>query len=139
MTYDPAWPERVPVASMLHGTILAFPVACFCLTVATDAAYWQTLNLLWLHFSEWLLLAGLVFGVLALIARIADRAIRGVRPPWPAVVAGTVAMLLAMLNSLVHTADGWTAVVPRGLALSVATVAAMAVAGWFGRWGVRHA
>ena len=33
---------------------------CFALTVLTDIAYWQTVNLMWQNFSAWLLFAGLL-------------------------------------------------------------------------------
>lgn len=138
MTYDHPWPDRVSVAGPLHATLLAFPIACFSLTVLTDIAYWRTLNLLWLHFSEWLLLAGLAFGVLALVVRAVDYLVRRVRPAWPSVLGGVVVLLVATLNSFIHTADGWTAVIPYGLTVSVATVLAMIVTGWFGRMGARH-
>ena len=57
-----------------------FPIACFSLALLTDVAYSQTVNLQWLHFSEWLLLAGLVFGALELLALIFDMLFRKVRP-----------------------------------------------------------
>lgn len=123
---------------VVHAALLSFPIACFSLTVLTDIAYWQTLNLLWLHFSEWLLFAGLVFGGISALVFLADFAIRRVRPSWLAVSAGVVVLLLATLNSFIHTADGWTAVMPYGLALSVLTVLAMIVTAWLARWGGRH-
>lgn len=122
----------------IHSTLLAFPIACFSLTVATDVSYLRTVNLLWLHFSEWLLLAGLIFGVLAAFASLVDYFIRKVRPHWLALSGGIAVLLLAAINSFVHTADGWTAVVPYGLTLSVLTVFAMIVTAWFGRMGARH-
>jgi uncharacterized membrane protein len=138
MTYDQTFIHRPPAAGTLHAFFQAFPVACFTLTVVTDLAYVQTLNLLWLHLSEWLLLAGLVFGGLGLVGRLIGYLIRRVRPSWPSVVSGVVVLLLAILNSFVHTADGWTAVVPMGLILSILTVLAMVVTGWLGRSGVHH-
>ncbi|MFK8254118.1 DUF2231 domain-containing protein [Ancylobacter terrae] len=122
----------------MRATFLAFPVACFSLTVLTDLAYVQTLNLLWLHFSEWLLFAGLIFGTLAALVVLVDAATRRVRTPWPGVLAGLVVLLLATLNSFIHTADGWTAVMPYGLAVSVLTVLAMIVTAWLARPGLRH-
>ena len=98
----------------------------------------QTSNLLWLHFSEWLLFAGLVFGVLALLGRAVDTLVRGIGPSWLAVLGGVVVLVLATINSFLHTADGWTAVVPYGLTLSVATVLAMIVTAWLARPGVRY-
>jgi uncharacterized membrane protein len=118
------------VMNSLHTTLRSFPIACFSLALATDIAYWQTSNLLWLHFSEWLLFAGLVAGVAALVLGLLDFVIRRYRPSWPAVLAGLVVLVLATVNSFVHTADGWTAVVPTGLALSAVTVVVMLVAGW---------
>ncbi|MEQ1941280.1 DUF2231 domain-containing protein [Mesorhizobium sp. VNQ89] len=121
-----------------NSALLCFPVACFSLTVLTDIAYWRTSNLLWLHFSEWLLLAGLVFGAIALLVLLVNWLITRARPPWMATLCGIVVLLLATINSFVHTADGWTAVVPWGLAFSLLTVVAMLVTAWFGREGVRH-
>lgn len=145
MTYDRARPGISPYADMprainfLHATLLSFPVACFSLTVLTDLAYVQTGNLLWLHFSEWLLLAGLVFGGLGLLVRLVDYLAWRVGPPWPAVVGGVVVLALAILNSFIHTSDGWTAVMPYGLAVSIITVLAMIVTGWLAWRGDRHA
>ena len=80
MTYDQTSKHRPRAAGTLHTFFQAFPFACFTLTVVTDLAYVQTLNLLWLHLSEWLLLAGLVFGGLGLIGRLIDYLVRRVRP-----------------------------------------------------------
>jgi uncharacterized membrane protein len=135
MTYQHARLDRHRPIELLSSALLSFPVACFTLTVLTDIAYWQTLNLLWLHFSEWLLFAGLVFGALALVVLAIDFAISRVRPAWSAVLAGIAVLLLATLNSFVHTADGWTAVMPYGLALSALTLVVMMAAAWL---GARH-
>jgi uncharacterized membrane protein len=122
-----------------HLALQSFPIACFSLTLLTDLAYIQTSNLLWLHFSEWLLLAGLVFGVAAILARFIDFLITRIRPRWSAVIAAVVVLVLATINSFAHTSDGWTAVVPLGIVLSCLTVLAMLVTGWFARHGVVHA
>ena len=123
-----------------HPTVVMlvqFPFVCFALTLLTDIAYWQTGNLLWQHFSEWLLLAGLVFGGLSVIAGALDfllrRDIRSSGPSWPyALVGGLLVLVIAFVNSLVHAGDGWTGVVPYGLVLSFLTVAVMAVTDWLG-------
>lgn len=138
MTYSYALTDRPQAADAVHGFLQSFPVSCFTLTLVTDLAYMRTLNLLWLHFSEWLLLAGLVFGGLALLARAIDYLVRRIRPAWLAVFGSVVVLLLAILNSLIHTADGWTAVVPYGLTLSILTVLAMVFTGWLARKGAYH-
>jgi uncharacterized membrane protein len=120
----------------IHPMLVPFPIACFTLTLLTDIAYWRTSNLMWKHFSEWLLLAGLVFGALAALAGAVDflsrREIRAQRPAWPHAIGNVVVMLLALVNSFVHSADGWTGVVPWGLILSAATVLLLLVTGWLG-------
>jgi uncharacterized membrane protein len=123
----------------IHAALLSFPIACFTLALLTDIAYWQTENLLWLHFSEWLLLAGLVGAGIEFGVVIIEWLARRVRPGWLVIIGGIVVMLLAIGNSFVHTVDGWTAVVPNGLILSGLTVLAMIVTGWLGsRTGSRR-
>ncbi len=121
----------------IYSTLVQFPVVCFTLTLLTDIAYWRTFNLMWQNFSSWLLFAGLVFGALAVIVGIIDfavrPAIRANRPAWPHVIGSVVVLVLALLNSLVHAGDGWTAIVPWGLTLSVITVVVMIITDWLGR------
>jgi uncharacterized membrane protein len=121
----------------IYARFAQFPVVCFTLTLLTDLAYWQTSNLLWQHFSEWLLFVGLVFGGLAILVAavefLLDAGLRAERPAWPRVVCFLIALVLAFVNSFVHSADGWTAVVPYGLVLSVLTVLLIVAADWLGR------
>lgn len=127
----------VTAGQPIYPMLAQFPVVCFWLTLFTDIAYWRTANLMWQDFSSWLLFAGLVFGALAALAGIVDFFLRrtglALYPVWPRVVGGIVVLLLAFLNSLVHAGDGWTAVVPWGLTLSVVTVLVMVVVDWLGR------
>ena len=121
----------------IHAALVPFPVVSFTLALLTDVAFWQTGNLMWQNFSAWLLFAGLVGGGLAALAGIVDfvfsRRVRATGPAWPHAVGNLVVLVLAFVNSLVHAGDGWTAVVPWGLALSAATVLLMIVTVWLGR------
>ncbi len=120
----------------IHSVLVQFPVVCFTLTLLTDIAYWQTENLMWQNFSAWLLFAGLVFGGLAALAGIVDlfmHSIRSHRATWTHAIGGVVVLALAVLNSLVHAGDGWTAIVPWGLTLSAVTVVVMIATAWIGR------
>lgn len=100
--------------------------AALTLALLTDVAYWQTSNLMWQNFSSWLLLAGNVAGGLAIVVAVIELVARPlVRRRWGGLgwaVCALVALVLAIVNSFVHAGDGWTAVVPYGLALSAATV-----------------
>jgi uncharacterized membrane protein len=131
-----------PVRRPLHAALAQFPTVCFTLTLATDIAYWRTVNLMWLNFSSWLLFAGLVAGGLALAVAVVELLVRpGVRATRSAgrhAGGSFVILCVALLNSFVHAADGWTAVVPWGLALSALTVALILLTAWLGREEIRH-
>lgn len=119
----------------VEALLVSFPVVCFTLALVTDIIYWRTSFLMWQHFSEWLLLAGLVVGALAVIARLIGIFARSEhRAPrfWPYAIGCVLVLVLALVNSLVHSGDGWTAVVPRGLILSTVTVLVMLITGWLG-------
>ena len=139
MQYQSSLSSGDMMARAIHTTLRSLPIACFSLALLSDIAYWQTSNLLWLHFSEWLLFAGVVGAGLALLAWGIDWLARKLRPSWPAVLTGMLVFVLAVINNFVHTADGWTAVVPWGLTLSTATVILMAATAWFGRRGTFNA
>lgn len=138
MTYQPYSLERPTIAR--HGAYAAlvpFPFVCFILALGTDLLYIRTSNLMWQNFSAWLLFVGLVMGVLAAIAGTAELVLRRdlrMRPiAWIQGGLGLLALVLALLNSLVHARDGWTAVAWQGLALSFATVLVVIVAAILGR------
>lgn len=116
--------------------LVPFPIVCFTLALVTDIIYWRTSYLMWAEFSAWLLLAGMIFGVLAAVFGAIDlfssREIRARGPAWPHAIGNAVALALAFFNNLVHAADGWTSVVPWGLTLSALTVLVLLVTGWLG-------
>lgn len=137
-TPRPMAPAKFSVAGHpVHAALVPFPIVCFTLVLLTDIAYWQTGNLMWQNFSAWLLLAGLVFGGLAAIAGLVDLVsrplLRSHSTAVPHGAGNVVVLLLALANSFVHAGDGWTAVVPTGLVLSLLTVLVMIATVWLGR------
>jgi uncharacterized membrane protein len=120
----------------IHPMLVPIPIACFVGALVTDIAYAQTAEMQWTNFSAWLLLAGIVFAVLAAIAGmvdvLAEPRIRRLRPAWIHVIGNVTVLVLAIINSLVHTHDAYTSVVPTGLVLSVITVLLLLVTGWNG-------
>ncbi|MCX8255848.1 Putative membrane protein (fragment) [Beijerinckiaceae bacterium RH AL1] len=74
----------------------------------------------------WLLTFGLFGAALAVLGGIVDLIrgfrVRGLGQPVVRVLGHLVAFALAFVNVLVHSRDGYTAVVPQGLILSAATV-----------------
>jgi uncharacterized membrane protein len=110
------------VASPIYLLLFPIPVVCFVAALVTDLAYSATAYLMWLHFSEWLIAAGLAFGVLAalvlLVEFIASRTTR-MGLGWAHLLLFYAALVVELVNSLVHTIDGWTAVVPTGMIASI--------------------
>jgi uncharacterized membrane protein len=84
---------------------------------------------MWERFSIWLIVAGLAFAGLAVIAYAIDVAggRRIDRPVWPRVVGYAIAILLAVTNAFVHSRDGYTAVVPTGLMFSGSVIVVLLV------------
>jgi uncharacterized membrane protein len=120
-------------------------ITCFIGAFVTDIAYWLTAEMMWADFSAWLLVVGVIIGVLAALAGLIDffgnPGVRALGPAWLHMIGNLVVLVLAFFNALIHTRDAWTSVVPVGLTLSVITVLILPVTGWLGwtmvyRYGV---
>ena len=120
------------ISDSVYSFLFPVPVVCFAGALVTDIVYASSAYLMWLHFSQWLIAAGIAFGVLAGIALLAElvssRAIRGAPAGWLHVALLYVGLVVEIFNALVHTADGYTAVMPTGLTLSVIGAALMLAA-----------
>jgi uncharacterized membrane protein len=125
------------VVAPLYLLLFPIPVVLFLAALVTDIAYARSGNIMWLNFAEWLLAAGLVFGALAALALVvefaASRTIRTARVGWTHLVLFFATLVVEIFNMLYHTRDGFTAVVPSGMTLSIvgAILALAAVATLF--------
>ena len=128
---------RHPVYSIL----LPVPVVCFTGVLLTDIAYLESGgNLIWLAFSSWLLLAGLIFGAMAaLVLPIDFMHSPGVRrgAGWAHVLLFYAALLIELLSIFIHSRDGWTAVAGLGLTLSIVGGVLILIAAWLHRPAVK--
>ncbi|MBR1087277.1 DUF2231 domain-containing protein [Bradyrhizobium manausense] len=127
----------------IHPMLVPIPITCFVGALLTDIAYLVSAEIMWADFSAWLLVAGVIFGLLAAVAGLIDflsnRLVRAQAPAWPHLLGNAVALILAVVNALIHTRDAWTSVWPVGLVLSALTVLILPVTGWLG-WALvyRH-
>jgi uncharacterized membrane protein len=124
----------------IRPILVSFPIAYFTAAFVADLAYWQTADVLWETFSDWLITAGLITAGFAAIVFVIDL-VRGKRSrtlAWPHAVGYVLAVLLSLLNAFVHSRDGYTAVVPTGLTLSALVVAILLTTGWAGRALIAH-
>lgn len=121
----------------LYSMLLPVPVVCFLGVVLTDLAYLGSGgNLVWLDFSSWLLLAGLVFGLLGAIVLLIDIVrSRGMRTGtgWAHLLFFYAALLVELFSMFIHQRDGWTAVAGLGLALSIIGAVLVLIAAWLHR------
>ena len=126
---SPGW----PATPLLISPLAWVP---FVGAAVTDGIYAKTSWLMWLHFSQWLIAVGIAFGILAAIALLIGHFVhrRDRWAPGPAhVVLFLLALVIEVVNAFVHTADGWTAIVPAGAWLSIAG-AVLAIASIFALW-----
>ena|ERR1700760_1363510 len=125
-TFQPETGARTAASAgvrAIHQSLAPFPVAYFTAAFVTDLAYWQTTEVMWERFSVWLIAGGLVMAALVAVAAVVDLASGRQRPAWFHALSYTLAVVLSLLNVLVHSRDGYTAVVPTGLMLSAIVVA----------------
>ncbi len=127
----------------IHPMLVPIPIVCFAGALLTDITYVATAEIMWADFSAWLLIVGVIFGVLAAIAGLTDflgnRLVRSQIPAWPHLLGNAIALILAGFNAAIHTRDAWTSVWPVGLILSALTVLILPVTAWLG-WAMvyRH-
>ncbi len=131
----PNWMDLPVRGEPLHRMLVPFPIAYFTAAFVTDLAYWQTADVMWESFSDWLITAGLITAGFAAIVFVIDLVLgkRSRTLPWPYAVGYVLAVLLSLLNAFVHSRDGYTAVVPTGVMLSGLVVVILLITGWAGR------
>jgi len=121
-----------PRAHPLYPALLPIPIICFVGALITDLAYIASAEMMWLNFSSWLLLAGLIgggiAGALLIVELIRSHDRRALLPHFFFLLA---AWVVEVFNSFIHARDGWTAVVPTGVSLSIAATVLGLLAGWF--------
>jgi uncharacterized membrane protein len=120
--------SRTP--ALLHrgfiGAGAVLLIAAFC----TDYIYYATALWQWANFSAWLITAGLMVMLVAVLLLLIDFATRrALRFNTGSMVLVTVAALLSLLNAFVHSRDAWTSVVPQGILLSAVSTILLVIAG----------
>jgi uncharacterized membrane protein len=123
-----------PRGRPLHKMPAWFSAAYFAGALVTDLVYWQMPDVLWERFSIWLIAAGLIMAGVAVVTYVIDLAGgRQIdRPAWPRMIGYMLAAMLSLVNAFVHSRDGYTAVVPTGLALSGLVVVVLILTAWAG-------
>jgi uncharacterized membrane protein len=110
----------------LFPGLMTFPAACFIVTLITDIIYARSANVAWETFSVWLLTFGLLAAGLFVLVGLFQAFVQGRWPTMILRIGYAVALILSIFNAFIHSRDGYTAVVPTGLTLSVIVVVVLA-------------
>ena len=111
--------DRTRAIHPLHAFVLAGAFPLFLGVLLADLAYSASYEIQWKNFASWLLVGGLLFGGLALLAGLiglvrADRR----RGRWLIyLLILLVAWVLGFIDALLHAKDAWASM-PAGLILS---------------------
>ena len=120
----------------LHAMLAPITAVCFAETLVADIVYWRSATMMWADMSTWLLTAGLVVGLFAvitgLVAFFGNANIRRLRAAWIYGFSGAAVMILSLFNIFVHSRDAYTSVVPTGIVLSTLVVLILLVSAWSG-------
>jgi uncharacterized membrane protein len=120
----------------LHPLLVPLPITFLVSALLTDIAYVKSTWWMWAYASSWLIGAGIATALLAAIAGFTDffgdRRIRKLKRAWYHMVGNLIAVVLSIVNFIVHTRDGEAAVVPTGITLSAIVVLLLLLNGWMG-------
>jgi uncharacterized membrane protein len=120
----------------IHPMLIPFPIAFFVATFVCDLAYWQTSNAGWATAAIWLLGAGLIMAALAAVMGLADvlgePRIRALNDVWWHAGGNVIVVLIQLYNFFARYSEGTSAIVPKGLVLSLVVVCILLFTGWKG-------
>lgn len=134
---DSGVPSTVAIAGHpLHPLIVTFPIAFLTSVLATDLAYWFTRDLFWARASTWLLIAGILTGLLAAATGMMDffkiNRVRQHSAGWIHMVGNVTALALSLISLGLRWGDQAGAILPTGIILSFIVATALGITGWYG-------
>jgi uncharacterized membrane protein len=120
--------ERAP--ALVHRGFVNAAGVLLIAAFITDYTYYRTALWQWANFSAWLITAGLIVMLVAVLLLLIDFATgRAGRLNTGSFILVTAAGLLSLVNAFVHSRDAWTSVVPQGILLSAVSALLLVIAG----------
>jgi uncharacterized membrane protein len=134
---DSGVPSTVAIAGHpLHPLIVTFPIAFLTSVLLTDVLYWFTGDAFWAKASFWLLVGGIVTGLIAAATGMSDflkiGRVRQHSAGWFHMIGNVVALGLSLINVLIRWNNNESAILPIGLIISLVVAAALGLTGWYG-------
>jgi uncharacterized membrane protein len=122
------------IRPLLHRGFIAAGGVLLIAALATDYVYYKTALWQWSNFSAWLITAGLIVMLVAVIVLLFDFATgRAARLETGSFGLVAASALISLINAFVHSRDAWTSVVPQGILLSAVSAILLLLAaarGW---------
>ena len=126
--HEPIVHSRAP--ALLHRGFIGAGAVLLIAAFVTDYTYYTTALWQWANFSAWLITAGLIVTLVAVILLLIDFATgRTGRLNTGTLILVTAAAVLSLVNAFVHSRDAWTSVVPQGILLSAVSSILLVIAG----------
>lgn len=121
----------------IHPMLIPFPIASLVGALVTDiVAIGTDRDPFWVEASSWLLLAGIITGVVAAVFGLIDfatiRKVRDYRASWVHFLGNAIVLILAAINFFMRIEGEARELPDAGLILSVLTTALLGVTGWLG-------
>jgi uncharacterized membrane protein len=134
---DTGVPSTVAIAGHpIHPAVITFPIGLLVSVLATDIAYWLLGDPFWARASFWLIVGGLVTGLVAAITGLLDfiriGRVRKHTAGWAHMYANVTALVLTAINLGLRLGDPTENVVFTGLIISVIIAALLGISGWYG-------
>lgn len=120
----------------IHPMLIPFPIAFLIGAAVTDVVFVLTDRSFWAEASAWLLVAGLVTGVMAALVGLVDfltiDQVRRHLSGWIHLLGNALVLALVVVNWISRIDDQTSFVEPWGLTLSLVTAVLLGVTGWTG-------
>lgn len=120
----------------LHPMLVPLPIGFLIGALLSDIAYASTEDAFWARASFWLLVGGIVTGVVAgllgLIDLLGIQRARNLRIGWLHGLSNILAILVAIANVALRWTDAATPIWGTGLFLSAVITIILLVTGWLG-------
>ena len=120
----------------IHPMLVPFPVAFFTATLVCDLVYRENGDVFWFTATQYLLGAGIVMALAAAAAGftdfLGDGRIRALTVAWAHMLGNLLLVVIQAFNWYRRHDLGPDAVLPTGLALSLAAALVMLATGWLG-------
>ncbi len=120
----------------IHPMIIPFPLAFLAAVPVVDVVFWATGQVFWARTGYYLLIAGVVTGVLAALVGLIDfygvREVRRHKQGYWHAFANSGALVFALVNLVLRAFDPVAAILPWGLLLSLAAGGLLGIGSWYG-------